>query len=76
MENVFFLCQRKIFFWLWLVSAGGGLAVMVFAFTGALSNVQHLFVLQTIRDDHSLVNYGRSSQVLSLDIVAVFLNVS
>ena len=37
---------------------------------------QHLFVLQTIRDDHSLVNYGRSSQVLSLDIVAMFLNVS
>ena len=27
-------CQKQIFFWLWLVSAGGGLAVMVFAFTG------------------------------------------
>jgi len=26
--------QKRIFFWLWLVSAGGGLAVMVFAFTG------------------------------------------
>ena len=55
------------------MSAGGGLAVMVFAFTGAVSSN---IVLQTIRDDHSLVNYGRSSQVLSLDIVAVFLNVS
>ena len=35
---IFFVCQRKIFFWLWLVSAGGGLAVMVFAFTGAFSS--------------------------------------
>ena len=26
--------QRKIFFLLWLVSAAGGLAVVVFAFTG------------------------------------------
>jgi len=26
--------QKKIFFWLWLVSAAGGLAVVVFAFTG------------------------------------------
>ena len=71
MENVF--CQRKIFFWLWLVSAGGGLAVMVFAFTGAFFR-QHCFA--TIRDDHRLKKYERSSQVLSLDIVAVFLNVS
>ena len=28
--------QRKIFFLLWLVSAAGGLAVVVFAFTGML----------------------------------------
>ena len=26
--------QRRVFLWLWLVSAAGGLAVVVFAFTG------------------------------------------
>jgi len=30
--------QRRIFFWLWLVSAAGGVAVMVFAFTGLEPN--------------------------------------
>ena len=34
---------------------------------------QHCFATTS---DHTLVNYERSSQVLSLDIVAVFLNVS
>ena len=33
--------QKKIFFWLWLVSAAGGLAVVVFAFTGIM-NMRHL----------------------------------
>ena len=28
--------QKRIFFWLWLVSAAGGIAVMVFAFTGGI----------------------------------------
>ena len=31
--------QKRIFFALWLVSAAGGIAVMVFAFTGELSGV-------------------------------------
>ena len=36
-----FLCQKRIFFWLWLVSAGGGLAVMVFAFAGLSILLSH-----------------------------------
>ena len=35
-------CQKRIFFWLWLVSAGGGLAVMVFAFTGIYFSFTHI----------------------------------
>ena len=26
--------QRRVFFWLWLLAAAGGLAVVVFSFTG------------------------------------------
>ena len=39
--------QRKIFFLLWLVSAAGGLAVVVFAFTGMTVHDQysHLYLL-------------------------------
>jgi hypothetical protein len=39
--------QRKIFFLLWLVSAAGGLAVVVFAFTGMFVSHQysHLYLL-------------------------------
>ena len=32
--------QKKIFFLLWLVSAAGGLAVVVFAFTGKVNNTK------------------------------------
>ena len=40
--------QRKIFFLLWLVSAAGGLAVVVFAFTGMLSVTNTLtYILYT-----------------------------
>ena len=35
--------QRKIFFWLWLVSAAAGMAVMVFAFTGRLKSYNSIF---------------------------------
>ena len=39
--------HRKIFFLLWLVSAAGGLAVVVFAFTGMFINDQysHLYLI-------------------------------
>ena len=39
----FGIFQRKIFFWLWLVSAAAGMAVMVFAFTGSVKSYKSIF---------------------------------
>ena len=44
--------QRKIFFLLWLVSAAGGLAVVVFAFTGMFllpNNLTYIFYNSSVR---------------------------
>ena len=41
----FGLFQKRIFFLLWLVSAAGGIAVMVFAFTGQEPDTEEYMII-------------------------------